>query len=256
MTTSARSRCSGTSFGKATSKLMMDRLGIVATIDEYAEAVTPLYSAPAVDDPFVPTPDLIGAASLPSGATFALPRSITFDGENNDQVEVGHFSGMAQANGTITLSFVADETGGHNALFSKDYRDQDIGGHITAWVKNGRVEVRLQSTDDTEYLRSGRDSVQEGQEYDVAISFGAEGFQLYLDGVLVDQEAGFTQGLDQNDLSLVLGASGTNRSDSRPMDARNDFDGVISDFTVYGSQLPAEQIALLGQDPVVDPILT
>ncbi|MCR9254871.1 MAG: hypothetical protein NXI16_02110 [Alphaproteobacteria bacterium] len=229
--------------------------GIVDTIDEYAEAVTPLYGQLATDDPFVPSPDLIGPSSLPTGAAFAIPRALTFDGEDGGQIEVGHFAAMEQANGTIALSFTADDTGGSNALFSKDYSHQDIPGHMTAWVKNGRLEVRLQSEDKSEYLRSAKNAIQEGQEHDVAISFGAAGFQLYLDGALVDQEVGFTQGLADNNLSLVLGASGAHRRDNRPLDARDEFDGVISDFAVYGSQLPVEQIALLGQDPVADPVV-
>jgi len=229
--------------------------GIVETIDDYAEAVTPLYGSPAEDDPFVPGPGVVPAAGLPGGATFAIPRALVFTGENDNQLEVGHFAGLAQADGTIALSFTADDIGGANALFSKDYGGQDVPGHITAWVKNGRLEVRLQSEDRSETLRSDKNAIQAGQEHDIAISFGAGGFQLYLDGLLVDQEADFFQGLADNDLSLVIGASGHHRNDRKPYDARDDFDGVISDFTVYGSQLPADQIALLGQDPVSDPLI-
>ena len=227
--------------------------GIVDTIDEYAEAITPLISTPEVNDPFVPDASIVPVEALAPGVVFALPGSLDFSGERDNVLEVGHFDGLAQSDGTITLSFTADDKGGRNTLFSKDYGGQDIPGHLTASVTNGRLEVRLQSEDRSETLWSARNSIEEGQEYDVAISFGAGGFQLYLDGVLVDQEDDFFQGLEANDLSMVMGGNGWNRSDRNPYNVRDAFEGEIEDFTVYDSQLPAETLALLGQDPVTVP---
>ena len=91
-------------------------------------------------------------------------------------------AGLELPDGTVEFSFTADTIDGWNALFSKDASGTDVGGHLTAFVVDGRVKVRLQSTETERWLDTEPGSVQAGQEYHVAITFGAEGFQLFLNG--------------------------------------------------------------------------
>ena len=66
----------------------------------------------------------------------------------------------------------------------------------------------------------------------VAVSFGSEGFLLYVDGVLADAEVEFHQGLEANDNSILLGAS-TMARDGANLRARDYFQGTIHDFSIY-----------------------
>ena len=81
-------------------------------------------------------------------------------------------------------------------------------------------------------MYSDTDTIEVGQEYDVKIEFGESGFHLYLDGELVGSKTNFTQGLNTNTEELAIGANIWARSDSNPLYAANEFEGVISDFTI------------------------
>ena len=76
------------------------------------------------------------------------------------------------AAGTIELTFVADDVWGRNTLFSKDATGQEVGGHLTAFVQDGRVKVRLQSANGEVWLKTQQGTIQEGQEYHFALTFG------------------------------------------------------------------------------------
>ena len=64
----------------------------------------------------------------------------------DDYQEVEHVDQLALSDGTVALTFVADEIAGRHTLFSKDARDYGDGGHLTAFLRDGRIEVRLQDT--------------------------------------------------------------------------------------------------------------
>ena len=145
---------------------------------------------------------------------------------------------------------MAEDVNERQALFSKDASGTEVGGHLTAFVENGQVKVRLQSTTAQQWLSSDPGTIVDGQEHQLAITFGAMGFQMYLDGELVGSRTDFTQGLDTNNEQLAIGANIWGRSEENPLYARNEFAGVITDFTVYDHQLSA--IELSG---ALDPLL-
>ena len=78
----------------------------------------------------------------------------------------------------MALTFTADDVSGQSALFSKDASGQETGGHLTAFVKDGRVKVRLQSTEQSQWLQTAEASVQPGEEYRLAVTFGTGGFSF------------------------------------------------------------------------------
>ena len=88
-------------------------------------------------------------------------------------------------------------------------------------------------------LKSAEGTILPGQQYDVAVSFGQDGFFLYLDGRPVDVESGFTQGMAMNTENLVIGANGWGRDAERPYKVYDEFAGTISEFVIYGRQLSA-----------------
>ena len=156
-----------------------------------------------------------------------------------------HNSGLELTDGTIALSFViTDHVDGWHALFSKDASGQEHGGHLTAYVADGRIKVRLQQQGDGgKWLYGAEGSIVADQQYHVAVTFGANGFRLYINGQLHDLELEYTQGIDTNPEPIAIGASLANRSAEHPTDARNEFHGTISDFTIYNSQFTDQQVA-------------
>ncbi|MEL6105640.1 MAG: Ig-like domain-containing protein [Planctomycetota bacterium] len=80
------------------------------------------------------------------GVVLQLPGDLQFSGQRDGHVTIPHSSDLALAEGTYSLSFVAEDVGGRNALFSKDASGYGEGGHLTALVENGKLKVRFQST--------------------------------------------------------------------------------------------------------------
>ena len=115
----------------------------------------------------------------------------------------------------------------------------------------------MQNAEESVWLRTRSGSIKSGEEYHVAATFGSNGFQLFLNGRLVAEEAGFTDGLQNNTRDLAIGANTWARSLADPEWTRDFFDGRISGFGIYGDQLSAREIAGLAgrapEEPLDDP---
>ena len=101
------------------------------------------------------------------------------------------------------------------------------------------------ATGKSEYLKVPDFEVQAGTSYHLAISFGEDGLNLYLNGRLAASEPDFKQGMAANERALVVGASGAWRSDDSHT-AGAQFDGTISDVMVFGAQLDKVEMASFG----------
>ena len=106
-------------------------------------------------------------------------------------IEIEHSDDLALTDGTIALTFTADRVDGKQALFSKDASGNQDGGHLTAFVYDGRIKVRLQSADGEVWLRTAEGSVEAGAEHHLTVTFGDDGFWVYLDG----RDRGFQGGI-------------------------------------------------------------
>ncbi|MEL6897465.1 MAG: LamG-like jellyroll fold domain-containing protein, partial [Planctomycetota bacterium] len=126
-----------------------------------------------------------------------------FDGKG-DFHQIPHESSMEVADGAIGLTFSTDDANRTQALFSKDARGFADGGHVTARLVSGRVEVRLQSRSSSHVVRSA--IIQSDRTYQMRFEFGGDGMRLYLDGVLVDTND-HTGGLMANQNDWILGAN-------------------------------------------------
>ncbi|MEO0530612.1 MAG: LamG-like jellyroll fold domain-containing protein [Planctomycetota bacterium] len=224
-------------------------LGIVETIGELGEALAPRFGTPVVTDGesrwlF----DEVDEAPLPEGAVFAVGQGLAFNGDRDDYVNIAHTPALELDNGTVAIAFSVDDATTKQTLFSKDHREYQDGGHLTAWVNDGRVEVRLQSDSRSVHLRSAIGSIMPGQEHHVAVSFGDEGVRLFVDGLIADGKADFTQGIAPNENSLVIGGSTTNRSGDR-LNINDPLAGEVTEFAIYDSQLGLAEVAgLAGLD--------
>ena len=190
-------------------------------------------------------------ATNAENAVFKWPDELDFAGE--DHLSVSHDASMALSSGTITLRFTADDVFGRHALFSKDFTGNRDGGDLTAFVQDGRVKVRFQSADEDVWLHTAEGSVQQGEEYHLTLTFGDDGFWLYLDGEMKDWNLEFTQGLEANDRDMAIGASTWSRTDDRPHETRDHFDGRIREFAILDTQLGHRQVATLAGNPLAEP---
>ena len=232
-------------------------LGIVESIGELGEALSPRYSEPLVTDGQSRwlLPEVEESATLPEGAVFAIGQPVEFYGDKDNYLEIEHADSMELDAGSIELEFVTNSPWRRQTLFSKDHGGLQDGGHITAQIADSLVEVRLQSADESITLRSEFGSIEAGREYQVSVRFGAGGFQLYLNGELVDAELDFTQGIAENPNSLVIGASTKHRDGDR-LNLRDPMDGVITEFTIYGQAVAAASDQAEGDDEASEALRT
>ena len=169
-----------------------------------------------------------------------------------------HQTALELAEGTLSFAVTADSVSGLQGLLSKDHTGYGDGGHITVWLDDGEIRVRLQSEKGSFQLRGG--TLTDGQEEDIAITFGPEGMQLYVGGVLADQNS-YKGGLVGNTEALVVGASQWGSSANTTDKLESYFSGSISDIDIYASALSAAEVAAIANpaepaDPVepVDPV--
>ncbi len=228
--------------------------GIVNTIYALDEALSPQLGIPVADDGTPPPYPVPAEGTLPPGAVFGLINPVDFAGERRDYLQIAHDPSLQLEEGTIALTFNADDVFGGHALFSKDAYGESAG-HITAFVYDGRIKVRLQSNDSEVWLRSAEGSVLPGDEHHLAVTFGSDGFWLYLDGRMTDWELDFTQGLDANTETMAIGASVWGRSAEDPDAVWSEFDGTIENLVVYDSQMTRQQVAdLAGYEFMAMPV--
>ncbi|MCR9074379.1 MAG: hypothetical protein NXI18_22280, partial [Alphaproteobacteria bacterium] len=181
---------------------------------------------------------------------FAIAGETEFSGEKGDYLDAGNAAALSLAAGTIAMTFNADHVWGSQALFSKDGSGYDDGGHLTVWLKDGRIYVRQQTDDSTEYLKVPDLMISQDTDYHLAVSFGEDGLNVFVNGKLWASEPEMKQGMDMNERSFLVGASGAWRSDDGHT-AHQQFNGTIADVMVFGEQVEGEDMAALAG--AVDP---
>jgi len=230
--------------------------GIVKSVEQKDEAITPLdygtdrgiSGAPASD-----TPSNFGVVNGKAPVTGIVGEQY-FTGEKGDYYDLGRDASLRLAEGTYAMHFKATDTSEAHAIFSKDATGYEMGGHLTAYIYDGILKVRFQSDDVSKYLYLKDQAIQVNTEYHLAVSFGSEGLKVFLDGNLVLEDAGFTQTMLDNNEILHLGASGMNRGNKGDK-ANKEFEGTITDFAVYDSQLSVGEILALSTKTAGGPVV-
>lgn len=164
-----------------------------------------------------------------------------FDG-HNDYIKIDHDNDLELDSGTFVLWFNTENAEHKQGLFSKDSHGYDDGGHLTGFVDDGQVEVRLQSGHNSYWVKGG--DVSSGGWHQMAFSFGPSGMRLYLDGQLVDTD-NYTGGLDGNEEPLVLGANSWWSSDESANNLSDFFKGKMDDVAIFDRALTPTEIANL-----------
>ncbi|MBY8978061.1 tandem-95 repeat protein [Rhodobacteraceae bacterium NNCM2] len=163
---------------------------------------------------------------------------------------IDHSADWRQSNGTLSINFTANSLSGTQTLFSKDGHDFGKGGHLTIRLKNGELSVYLQDKETTHTIRLD-DEIEAGTEHNIALSFGKNGMQLWLDGVLF-AERSYTGGLVGNAEPAIIGGARMDTKDGMLDKITHTFDGVIENVVLYDRQLEPSEIAQLA-DVVSDP---
>ncbi|MDQ8183835.1 putative Ig domain-containing protein, partial [Pelagicoccus sp. SDUM812005] len=167
-----------------------------------------------------------------------------FDGVD-DHVLISPSSDFQLSEGSFAVSFNAEQISGKQTLFSRDSRDYDGGGHLDAYVdSDGSLVVRIQSDSQTYFVSSASSAVNAGQNHSMAVTFGSEGVQLFLDGTLVDSNA-YTGGITGNNEPITLGAGQQISGDGVADTLQNYFQGRIDNFEVYDFQINSGHAATL-----------
>ena len=171
----------------------------------------------------------------------------TFDGAN-DYVEVPHSDAFDLSDGTIQLWFNADDVSlaSETLVSMNDWGGQSPDGNsydtgnFTMYVHNGALLVYIE--DETGRYEINAGAPVSGQWHHVALSFGANGMELYLDGTLVGSNA-YTGGIGNSFQNpLLIGASSYNSDPGTANYLDHYFHGSIAEVALLDSQLSQTEI--------------
>ncbi|WP_425053624.1 Ig-like domain-containing protein [Psychromarinibacter sp. S121] len=174
---------------------------------------------------------------------FAQGGVSNYNGTNGDVDQYAHQSSFLIPEGTIAFSFIADNPGATAGLVVKDASGYAGGGnHFASYLQNGDLKLRVQDGG-SEFIMSFDDIVA-GQEYEVAVTFGAGGVVAYVDGAVIGSNSGFDMDWTANQEYLQVGGLGWGSATGAP-GFTNPFDGQIADVEIYDEALNSDQIDLL-----------
>ncbi|MCP4385046.1 MAG: tandem-95 repeat protein, partial [Hyphomicrobiales bacterium] len=221
-------------------------------------ATTPSYalSVEVSDGEFTDTATInvtISDGSLPSPLLAAGPYLL--DGDVSQAAIIAHDDSYLLAGGTMEFTFTADAVDGRRFLFSKDSSGFDAGGHAGVYIEDGAVAVRFQDTAATHVAQTGT-LITAGQTHHVAVTFGAAGLIIYVDGAMQAADA-YTGGLLGNLEPIVLGANQWSSGNLIANKLLDPFNGALTDVALYGEALGASAVAQLSQAALNDvPVAT
>jgi hypothetical protein len=157
----------------------------------------------------------------------------------NQKVVLDHDPSLELGDGSIVIDFTANDVSGWQTLLSKDSYGFDDGGHLTIRLFDRQVAARLESGDATYKLFSAGNAISPGKAHQVGVSFGDDGFCLYVDGKQVAQ-SDYTGGIGNNKEPLVLGANAMSSSDGAADKLYEFFHGTITQLTIDDQPLDAD----------------
>ncbi|MEM6743859.1 MAG: LamG-like jellyroll fold domain-containing protein, partial [Pseudomonadota bacterium] len=203
------------------------------------------------------------AAATPAPATGVEGGALAFDGDGQFAY-IPHSQALEVQNGTIALWVNPDSLDDERVFVSKDERDTDEGGHFYVGLNDGRLQVRVAPGDGGGNVawRSLEEVFEPGQWTHVAVSFGADGVHLYINGARleasaleriegrIDDPAEYLEAhLLTNDKPLVLGGATRATKDTSSPEAIAQtgptwmYDGDIDGFGIWGGTRPEDALS-------------
>ena len=219
--------------------------GIVKSIDDLNEALAP--KDVAKDKGPIQAPNTLPKAANLGFATtvapvFALAGEHIFDPDDRASYVFDHGTALDLTNGTIALKFTANSLKSYQTLISKDASDYGDGGHLSVYIdETGELVVRFQNDISSHYFVA-KNAIEVGKEYDFSLSFGADGIEVYLNGVRIAYDPDVTVDWSDNTEALIIGASGWSNTPGQTDKINSYFDGTISDVAVFDQALSSEEL--------------
>ncbi len=170
--------------------------------------------------------------------------AVALDG-TDDYVEIADHEAFDMPEGTIAIRFNPDEVSGTQALISRDSSHYDGGGHFRLVVTDsGALSLRMQDQSGNHTLATDAGVVTAGNWHHVAVTFGAEGVRLFVDGELLEFNS-YTGGIAGNDEPWTLGADQWQSGDAIADNLKHFFDGALDEFAVFDTPLSEADVAKL-----------
>ncbi|MGI9506241.1 MAG: cadherin domain-containing protein, partial [Geminicoccaceae bacterium] len=149
---------------------------------------------------------------------------------------------------TLSLWFNADTIdSSYDTLFSMNHSGYG-DGNTSVYVRDGSIDLYIEDDSGRHWINAG--TVSTGQWHQMALTFGPDGMELYVDGTLVGTDP-HTGGIGSSSLDpIVIGASTYNASAGTLDSLTNFFDGSIAEVALIGEALSASEINNLYQTGV------
>jgi cysteine-rich repeat protein len=176
--------------------------------------------------------------------------AVRFDGWD-DYAEVPHDAAYFVDRGSISFWFNADSLPSSPimGLVSKDAQGFGSGGHLGIWVTSaGALRFRLQDATADNYASTADGFVNSGVWYHVVATFGVDGMQLYVNGMVVASNAAHTGGLGTtsggtgNTEPLVFGANAGRSASGSALPLDSFFAGMIDEVMFFDRQLSSTEV--------------
>lgn len=200
---------------------------------------------------------LLNTGSTTTGPDGSPDAAILFNGEDTFAF-LAHNEAFEVSQGTITMDVLPDAIEDFGIFVSKDHIGTQDGGHFRlGHTETGGIFMRFAPGDgggNKEWVSTGG-LLTEGEWSHIAVSFGAEGVTVYVDGTAIGAESWTATAGDvaspnvyteafllQNENPWVFGADQhkTDLNDTAQEfgvdneDLRNPFEGAIANFGVWG----------------------
>ncbi len=161
----------------------------------------------------------------------------------NAYVEIDHSDAYELDEGTVQFWFKDLNTITDSAIFSKDSKNFDDGGHLTFMTNAAtqQLSVRLQSDADNYYVVNSTPIVLDTW-YLVTLTFGSGGMELYINDGIVDTND-YTGGIENNTEPIALGANTWLSDDGKVTPLTGFFSGCMDEVVIYDSVLSEQEIA-------------
>ncbi|WP_210349575.1 LamG-like jellyroll fold domain-containing protein [Bradyrhizobium agreste] len=192
---------------------------------------------------FKGTPDLGNAGASGTVAPFGAGTSAEFHGDNRSYIAAASSPDLQLAEGTIQLWFNASRTTGVQTLFAKD--GIGVSNGLTISLVDSHLEVQLEGDCQT-YRIETCNIVGKGGWNQLALTFGAGGMKLYLNDVLVGENA-YTGGIAANTAPIVIGGSDESNSaaDLSRLTVNHVFNGFIDEVAIFNGAFNQTQVGRL-----------
>lgn len=151
-----------------------------------------------------------------------------------------HAANQILEQGSLLIEFKHSDLNTIQGLFSKDATGRGLGGHFSVYIDAGFIRVQLSTDASTSSLAA--DGIAIDQTNQVMVTFGPEGFHLYINGILKTSRTTFLTGLQGNEEPIVVGALQTTSVAETAAPLRSPYKGSISKIALYSVQLNAADL--------------